>query len=612
MATVSDVTTTPLSGLNYIDALLDKGPDWNYLTPVGNTLTYTFSVASGTETGKTGQQAFTEHQQNATRTAFAYISELTGIRFVETAIGTNAQIHLCSTDLAGGNVTGLCSWYSSYTYSSDQLVAYDADAYVYLDNVEWAVQNSNLNPGTEGYETLLHELGHALGLKHPFDTNEENSTTLPAPQDNTANTIMSYTDRGGPYVTYSQYDVAALKWLYGGDGLRGALGINSATGARYIAGTSGADTLTGTTANDVLEGSGGNDILNGGGGTDTAVFRGASSEYTFYLLADGNLQVTHNVAGGTSDGIDLLSSIEMLRFNGKNVAFADIVSVPGAPTLAVDRNANGYASGSTPQVSGTAAANATVKIYTTDNVLVGSATAGDNGTFKATLNAFADGLNYQVYATATNAGGNTSAPSAGVAFNVDAHAPAIPTFALSYTEGSNQATFSGSGEAGTTIRLVQSGSEAGIAQTTVGSDGTWSVTQSLANGSYAVQAISADAAGNETRAGNTLSFAVASEANIPGNTVQLLRMYQAVSDGPAAVANPLGADAIDHIYGSILLRAAEAAGAGFWLNHMKTGSAAHAQVQSASVQAASIDLPEGQAQVVGSVLDDGNHTLLVA
>jgi serralysin len=77
MATVSDVTTTPLSGLNHIDALLDSGPDWNYLSNASNTLRYTFSVASGNEVAQAGEtlpyngnlQAFTAAQQAATRTA---------------------------------------------------------------------------------------------------------------------------------------------------------------------------------------------------------------------------------------------------------------------------------------------------------------------------------------------------------------------------------------------------------------------------------------------------------------------------------------------------------------------------------------------------------------
>ena len=36
MATATDITVTPVTGLTHIDALLDKGPDWNYLTLNGN------------------------------------------------------------------------------------------------------------------------------------------------------------------------------------------------------------------------------------------------------------------------------------------------------------------------------------------------------------------------------------------------------------------------------------------------------------------------------------------------------------------------------------------------------------------------------------------------
>src|SRR6478672_8615495 len=113
MATVNDITTTPISGLNHIDALLDTGPDWNYLTPGGNTLFYTFSVTAGNEAGRSGQDAFTLSQQTWAKSAFDYISKLTGIQFVETVNGANAQIHLCNVDLQGSTVTGLCSWHSN-------------------------------------------------------------------------------------------------------------------------------------------------------------------------------------------------------------------------------------------------------------------------------------------------------------------------------------------------------------------------------------------------------------------------------------------------------------------------------------------------------------------
>lgn len=525
MATISDITSTPLSGLNHIDALLDSGPDWNYLTPSGNLLRYTFSLASGTEANTTGQEAFTTAQQAATRDALAYISRVTGIQFVETEVGTDAQIHLCNLNLSPGNVTGLCSWHSTYGYSGNQLSSYDADAYVYLDNAEWRAQNFNLVPGTQGYETLLHELGHALGLKHPFETNGDNDRTLPAAQDITSNTLLSYTDSpGGPYATFQQYDIAALNWLYGGDGLRGSLGINGA-GGRYFTGTKDADTLSGTAANDKFEGNGGNDMIDGGAGTDTAVFRGERGNYTFSTLANGDLQVSSTDG---IDGTDILRSIELLQFGSASAVSADVVTAdttaPAAPQLAVTKNGNGYASGATPSVTGSGEAGATIKIFTSNNVQVGTATVDADGLWTAKLSAFKDGLNYQVYAVAVDAAGNTSTPSASAVFNVDATAPVFPTASLAYTAGANQATMSGTGEAGTTLSLYSIGVKADfsdtveIARTTVAANGSWKIdTSPLPNGNYVVRAVSADKADNSSSSQNTLTFSVNSALNLSGS-----------------------------------------------------------------------------------------------
>jgi hypothetical protein len=528
MATVSDITTTPLSGLNYIDALLDTGPDWNFLTTSAGTpittLTYTFSVSAGNEDAASAQanftgsaQAFSASQQDATRTALAYITKLTGIQFAETSDGNAAQIHLADVNLTASNVTGLCSWHSSYGYSSTQLTSYDADAFVYLDNVEWNFQNANLTPGGEGYQTLLHELGHALGLKHPF----EDSITLPASEDNTANTLMSYTEVGGPYSSYRPDDIAALMWLYGDDGLRGNLGINSMAGAHFLVGTSGADVITGTSANDKLEGDGGNDMIDGGAGIDTAVFRGVLGNYTFSALSGGNLQVTSKDG---SDGVDTLHSIEFLQFGDQTVSSADVVSVdttpPAAPTLAVTKNANGYATGSNPAVTGAAEANSTVKVYAADNTLVGTTTADASGVWSLTTSkAFDDGTGYSIFATATDAAGNTSAASSAVTFNIDAHAPVAPT--ASFTQTDNQVAFTGTGEAGTTIYLTRVGDFIDIATTTVGADGNWSITTSpLPNGSYAIRPVSEDLAGNAKSALADSTFTVSSTANLVGTAAK--------------------------------------------------------------------------------------------
>jgi hypothetical protein len=555
MPTVSDVTTTPLSGLNYIDALLDTGPDWNYFTPApgapANTLYYTFSVTTGNEdaqstasifTGST--QAFSASQQAQTRAAFAYLSQVTGIQFVETTDGTSAQIHLADANLTGATTTGLCSWHTTYGYTGTQLVSYDAEAYVYLDNVEWGAQNSNLAPGGYGYETLLHELGHALGLKHPFETTSENSATLPAAQDSTANTLMSYNYVGGPYSQYQQDDLAALAWLYGGDGLGGALGINSTTGGRYLMGSSGNDTLVGTTADDTFEGNGGDDMIYGGGGNDTAVFRGARNDYNITVLSDGDLQVASKDG---IDGTDTLHAISTLRFADMSVTSQSILAAataPDVPTLAVTKNANGYATGSTPLVNGTADPGDTVHIYTSDNVLVGTATADSStGLFSVVLSSFNDGTNYQIYATATNSTGVTSADSSLVSFNVDGHAPTMPTASMNMAASGNVVSFNGTGEAGTTIELIRAGATVAdyteIAQATVDANGNWAVTTSpLPNGDYTVSVVSVDLADNATNAASKLNFSVNNPNNITGtanNDTLTLNASNIAVDGGAGI-----------------------------------------------------------------------------
>lgn len=329
MATVAQATSTTLSGYNHIDALLGNLPNWNYVTPGTNTLYYSFSVASNLEAGNSSllsaPQAFTASQAAATRGAMSYVSKLTGIKFVETADANLAQVHFANANLAGSGTTGLDSNRIGYSYNGSGVVTkFSAASYVYLDNAEWAGMNANLAPGTQGHETLLHELGHMLGLKHPF----EGAIRLPSTTNDTSHTLMSYTHAGGIHSTFSENDIAALKWLYGGDGLAGNLGVNSVTGARWLAGTSTANSLTGGVANDILEGAGGNDALNGGAGTDTAFYNGARSAYTVTRTGTSSW----NVAG--AEGSDTLSNIELLRFTDATVTLATGAVTVTAPSTA--------------------------------------------------------------------------------------------------------------------------------------------------------------------------------------------------------------------------------------------------------------------------------------
>jgi hypothetical protein len=329
MTTVADVTTQPASGLNHIDALLDSGPGWNWLAPARSTIYYTFSLAGGNAADigtriAAAPTAFNATQQAAAQAALAVAAQITGIRFVATSDGTAADIHFADADLFGASTSGLCDWSMAYSYSGNTITSYTADAFVYLDTANFATTNDAPTVGTVGFEVLLHELGHALGLKHPF----EGSVTLPTAQDNTANTLMSYTTSGGPHATYSPDDVAALMWLYGGDGLGGVLG--QGTNGQYLVGTPGNDTLAGGAGDDVLDAKGGNDTLRGGGGNDTLT-GGPGIDTAVYALARANYVIAAGgLAGGGAisvqarsgnEGTDTLQQVERLAFADGSLAF---------------------------------------------------------------------------------------------------------------------------------------------------------------------------------------------------------------------------------------------------------------------------------------------------
>ena len=526
MATTSDILNTPTSGLTHIDALLETGPDWNYLTPVGNTIMYSFSTTSGTEPGETGLTTFNATQQANTRLAMQYLAQVTGIQFTETATGSSAQVHFANQNLAGASTSGLCSWATSYSAQQNgTLVSFSVNAYIYMDNVEFLNANSTLSQGSGGYETLLHELGHMLGLKHSFEA----PLALPAAQDNTAYTLMSYTSSGGTYSTFRPYDIATLNWLYGADGLRGALGINSATGARYITGTAQADTLTGTANNDTLQGEGGNDTLNGGVGDDTAVFNGMSNSYVVTQLTATSLQVVG------ADGTDTLHNIELLKFADTTVRYGSTAdtTAPTAPTLTAARNANEYITGSTAQFTGTAEANSVVKIYN-GVTLIGSGSANASGNFSISSNVLSDG-NYLATATATDAAGNVSALSSSLVFKVDVVAPAKPTFSVTRNASDfitgNTAVFTGTAEANAFVQIYNGVNLLGSGS--ANASGVYSFSSNVLNdGNYTASATATDAAGNVS-------------------ALSLSQVFKVDAMGPAAPSLSTVRNAAEYISGSV-------------------------------------------------------------
>ncbi|WP_300074370.1 matrixin family metalloprotease [Giesbergeria sp.] len=314
--TAADLETVVYSGDYRVDALLDFPAVWNFFPDGRNVLYYTFDASTGsTIDGETAQPVtrFNATQQQAARQILQYASSVTGIVFTEVNSSSFADVHFAATNLAGSTTAGKTSAY--YHYNVDQnnvLTGLDPETLVYLDNVEHANINQQPVAGSAGYEVLLHEIGHMLGLGHPFDT----TYPLPAAEDHTNNTVMSYTDRGGFKAQFQSYDLLALDWTYGRDGLGGNWGLHSLYGPTLSLGTEPV-LQQGTPYNDTLFSRTTDEVFDGLQGLDTVVLQGLRADYTLSRQgADWQLQ--DHTAG--RDGLDTLNNIERLQFLDTSVA----------------------------------------------------------------------------------------------------------------------------------------------------------------------------------------------------------------------------------------------------------------------------------------------------
>ena len=113
---------------------------------------------------------------------------------------------------------------AGFPYLPDELyTGWSGD--LYLNTRSPGASLPSFAPGSQGYFLLLHELGHALGLKHPHDDGGAERPTFASlgisVLDEDLASVMSYNDNLGwnnvqyDPATYMILDVLALQSLYG-------------------------------------------------------------------------------------------------------------------------------------------------------------------------------------------------------------------------------------------------------------------------------------------------------------------------------------------------------------------------------------------------------------
>jgi hypothetical protein len=294
---------------------------------------------------KSGFKPFNTAQITYTKQVLAYIETVLDLHFVEIpdAEGVDTIV------FANNSQTGS----AGYATPLDLL---RPSARVMVSATLLAM-NPDRDGGAELLRVVTHEIGHALGLKHPFAdpdalSGSETGPFLPAADDNVVYTEMSYTGIERHPGTYSPLDIASLQYIYGaaagynggdtrytigqnylmiGDGsgndtidgaaltqdltlsleagywswvgakaatitARGQITIDIGSVIENANGGSGNDTLTGNAVANRIAGGAGKDLLRGGGGDDF-LDGGAGVDAAAYAGARAGYTVTQSLTG---------------------------------------------------------------------------------------------------------------------------------------------------------------------------------------------------------------------------------------------------------------------------------------------------------------------------
>lgn len=217
------VIANKISGDFRIDVLLDNNDSrWNKASPNGTPVEVTFSFPTTRPDYVVGEDAkgwspFNAEQITVQRGQIAYLESLGNLKFREVPDAGGADPG--GTIRFQNNSQGKSS--AGYAYMPDQGTALAGDVFM---NSDGGTYLSNIVPGSWAESTMLHELLHAVGMKHPGNYNAgEKPQDVPGnfliqTEDTQLNSIMSYyngNDAGLVRFGLGPYDLLAYQFLYG-------------------------------------------------------------------------------------------------------------------------------------------------------------------------------------------------------------------------------------------------------------------------------------------------------------------------------------------------------------------------------------------------------------
>jgi len=229
---VQDAITQPdyVTGVRFDDSFARWNADTGMGEPVSLTYSFMDSLPGYYNPGDVVDFAvMSDAQKTAIRAVLDHFAEISNLTFTEVSdAGDGGLLRFGASDQAG---TAGFAYAPGVTYTDGGVthIASDKSGDVFIAHNQ--TSNDTLTNGSHGLMTLIHEIGHATGLAHPF----EDLNQLPAGEDSMQYSVMSYTDHPNSSViditgdsssysytvynwnpeTLMLYDVAALQHLYG-------------------------------------------------------------------------------------------------------------------------------------------------------------------------------------------------------------------------------------------------------------------------------------------------------------------------------------------------------------------------------------------------------------